>query len=99
MRCVLEARTKEASHGTSCDRSRWKGIPNCVRSSDGQIVEERRCRTATLPAYLATRPKSRIVVETCSEAFGIADAALTIGHEVRVVPGTLVRSWVSGRGV
>ena len=28
----------------------------CVRSSDGQIVEERRCRTATLPAYLATRP-------------------------------------------
>src|SRR5213078_3935763 len=26
--CVLEARTKEASHGTSCDRSRWEGIPN-----------------------------------------------------------------------
>jgi hypothetical protein len=64
----------------------------CVRSSDGQIVEERRCRTATLPAYLATRPPSRVVVETCSEPFGIADAALTIGHEVRVVPGTLVRS-------
>jgi hypothetical protein len=63
-----------------------------VRSSDGQIVEERRCRTATLPAYLATRPRSRVGVETCSEAFGIADAALGIGHEVRVVPGTLVRS-------
>jgi hypothetical protein len=29
------------------------------------------------------------VVETCSEAFGIADAALGLGHEVRVVPGTL----------
>src|ERR1700704_6376249 len=26
--CVLEARTKEASHGTLCDRSRWKGISN-----------------------------------------------------------------------
>ena len=64
----------------------------CVRSSDGQIVEERRCRTATLPAYLATRPRSRVVVETCSEAFRIADAALSSGHEVRVVPGTLVRS-------
>src|SRR5829696_4424754 len=64
----------------------------CVRSSDGQIVEERRCRTAMLPAYLATRPRSRVVVETCSEAFGVADAALGIGHEVRVVPGTLVRS-------
>jgi hypothetical protein len=43
----------------------------CVRSSDGQIVEERRCRTATLPAYLASRPRSRVVVETCSEAFGV----------------------------
>src|ERR1700731_154323 len=64
----------------------------CVRSGDGQIVEERRCRTAALPAYLATRPLSRVVVETCSEAFGIADAALDVGHEVRVVPSTLVRS-------
>src|SRR6267143_383569 len=26
--CVLEARTKEASHGTSCDRSRWKANSN-----------------------------------------------------------------------
>jgi predicted NBD/HSP70 family sugar kinase len=44
----------------------------CVRSSDGQIVEERRCRTAALPGYLASRPRSRVVVETCTEAFGIA---------------------------
>jgi transposase len=64
----------------------------CVRSSDGQIVDERRCRTAALPAYLAIRPWSRVVVETCSEAFGIADAALLAGHEVRVVPSTLARS-------
>lgn len=72
----------------------------CVRRSDGQIVEERRCRTAALPAYLATRPPSRVVVETCSEAFGIADAALSVGHEVRVVPATLVRSLgVGARGL
>lgn len=64
----------------------------CVRSRDGQIVEERRCRTATLPAYLASRAPSRVVVETCSEAFWVADAALAVGHEVRVVPATLVRS-------
>lgn len=64
----------------------------CVRSSDGRIVDERRCRTAALPAFLAARPRSRVVVETCSEAFGIADAALQAGHEVRVVPSTLVRS-------
>jgi transposase len=64
----------------------------CVRGSDGQIVDERRCRTAALPAYLASRPQSRVVVETCSEAFRIADVALIIGHEVRVVPATLVRT-------
>ena len=64
----------------------------CVRGSDGHIVEERRCATATLGSYLASRPKSRVVVETCSEAFAVADRALTIGHEVRVVPATLVRS-------
>jgi transposase len=33
-----------------------------------------------------------VVVETCSEAFRIADAALAAGHEVRVVPATLVRT-------
>jgi transposase len=32
------------------------------------------------------------VLETCSEAFRIADLALSYGHEVRVVPATLVRS-------
>ena len=55
--------------------------PICVRSGDGQIVEERRCRTSALPAYVADRPRSRVVVETCSEAFGIADTALRVGHE------------------
>jgi transposase len=64
----------------------------CVRGSTGQIVEERRCPTAALGKYLATRPPSRVVVETCSEAFAVADVALAVGHEVRVVPGTLVRS-------
>src|SRR5437016_5857657 len=64
----------------------------CVRASDGQMVEERRCPTATLGRYLAARPKSRVVVETCTEAFAVADAALAVGHEVRVVPATLVRS-------
>lgn len=64
----------------------------CARSSDGKIVEERRCRTTALAGYLASRPPSRVVMETCSEAFGVADAALKVGHEVRVVPATLVRS-------
>lgn len=64
----------------------------CVRNSEGHIVDERRWPTAVLGRYLATRPKSRVIVETCSEAFAVADAALAVGHEVRVVPATLVRS-------
>ena len=64
----------------------------CVRQAEGHIVEERRCRTAGLAAYLASRPPSRVIVETCSEAFRIADAALAAGHAVRVVPATLVRT-------
>jgi transposase len=71
----------------------------CIRARDGQVVEEKRCATKSLGKYLATRPKSRVIVETCSEAFGVADAALNVGHEVRVVPATLVRSLgVGARG-
>lgn len=63
----------------------------CVRGSDGNIVEERSCSTALLGEYLAKRPQSRVIVETCSEAFHVADQALALGHEARVVPATLVR--------
>jgi transposase len=64
----------------------------CVRSSDGTIVEERRHDTVQLKEYLARRPKSRVVVETCAEAFRVADVALELGHEARVVSATLVRT-------
>ncbi len=64
----------------------------CVRSSDGKILEEKRCDTLELKQYLTSRPKSRVVVETCAEAFGVADAARELGHEARVVPATLVRT-------
>ena len=64
----------------------------CVRGDDGTVVEERRWPTAELPAYLARRGPSRVILETCAEAFRIADAAKECGHEVRVVSATLVRS-------
>lgn len=71
----------------------------CVRSSGGEILEERRLPTRSLKEFLH-RPKSRVIVETCAEAFAIADAALEKGHEVRVVPGTLVRALgVGARGM
>src|SRR5512133_7460 len=72
----------------------------CIRQTDGDILLERRLRTAALKKYLATRPPSRVVVETCTEAFAVADAALAAGHQVRVVPAQLVRSLgVGARGV
>jgi transposase len=63
----------------------------CVRTADGKIVEERRCKTTELGGYLKARPKSRVVMETCAESFAVAAAAQAAGHEVRVVPATLSR--------
>src|SRR5690349_23841661 len=43
---------------------------------------------------------SRVVMETSSEAFRLADAAKLAGHDVRVVPATLVKTLgVGARGV
>src|SRR6185436_3165269 len=71
----------------------------CVRTAAGEIIDERRCSTASLGRYLAQRSGSRVIVETCAEAFSIADAAIAAGHQVRVVPATLVRSLgVGARG-
>jgi transposase len=72
----------------------------CVRSAEGQILEELQYGTSRLGSYLKKRPPSRVVLETCAEAFRIADTALELGHEVRVVPATLVPSLgVGARGV
>jgi transposase len=64
----------------------------CVRSVDGQILLEQKVATRTLGGFLKAQPQSRVVLETCAEAFRIADLAHDSGHEVRVVPATLVRS-------
>jgi transposase len=72
----------------------------CVRGPDGKIIEELRHRTARLGSYLKKRPPSRVILETSSEAFRIADTARELGHEVRVVPATLAPSLgVGARGV
>ena len=72
----------------------------CIRQPDGTIVEERKVPTRKLTEVVATWPTSRVVMETSAEAFRIADAAIAAGHEVRVVPGTLVRLLgVGERGV
>ena len=72
----------------------------CVRSSDGEILEEKRVGTQSLAKYLAGRPKSRVVMEACAEAFSIADAAMAAGHETVVVPASLAPALgVGDRGI
>lgn len=64
----------------------------CVRAEDGAILEEKRWPTRELGTYLAARPPSRVIVETCAEGFYVADLAARYQHQTRVVPATLVRS-------
>jgi transposase len=72
----------------------------CIREHDGSVLLERKIKTAAIKRFLKDRPKSRVVVETCAESFRVADGALELGHEVRVVPATLVRQLgVGHRGV
>lgn len=72
----------------------------CVRSHDGTVLLEKKHPTPRLSELMKTWPPSRIIVETGSEAFRIADAARIAGHQVRVVPASLVRQLGIGeRGV
>jgi transposase len=69
----------------------------CIRNGTGGIVLEERVSTAKLRRFL-DRPKARVILETCSETFGAADLALEYGHDVRVVPASLVKSLGVGAG-
>jgi transposase len=72
----------------------------CVRSASGQVLTEAKIDTRALRGFLGQLEKSRVVLETCSEAFTIAGYASSAGHEVNVVPATLARSLgVGQRGV
>jgi len=72
----------------------------CVRAPDGTIVEEKRYPTRLLDKLIKGWPQSRVIVETSAEAFRVADAAKAAGHEVRVVPATLVKTLgVGARGI
>jgi transposase len=72
----------------------------CVRSGDGQIVQEERRSTLGLQKYLATLEPAKVVLETCAEAFMVAEWARSAGHHVTVVPASLVRALgVGSRGL
>jgi transposase len=72
----------------------------CIRTPNGEIAEEKKVPTRRLPALLQSWTASRVILETSAEAFRIADAALESGHEVRVVPATMVKALgVGARGI
>lgn len=72
----------------------------CIRDASGTIVEERKVPTRKLVELVAAWQPSRVVMEASAEAFRIADAAIAAKHQVRVVPGKLIRLLgVGDRGV
>jgi len=72
----------------------------CVRASNGQIMEEVRWPTTSLGKFFEQQPHSRVILESSAEAFKVADAASAVGHDVRVVPATLVPTLgVGSRGI
>ena len=72
----------------------------CIRRANGEIVKEKKEKTHELRAFLSSRTAGRVILETCAEAFAVADDARASGHEVVVVPATLVRSLgVGERGI
>jgi transposase len=63
----------------------------CIRAGDGTLLEEGPVATKKLGEWLKTRPRSRVILETCAETFAVAELARQAGHEVRIVPSTLVQ--------
>jgi transposase len=97
---ALEAHNKETAMQHVAIDLGGRESQVCVRAESGQILDERKIATTRIDAYLKAQPRSRVVVETCAEAFYIADQALRSNHEVRVVPATLVPTLgVGSRGV
>lgn len=72
----------------------------CVRSADGTILVEKKHSTQKLEELMRSWEPSRVVLETSSEAFRVADSARKCGHEVRVVRSTLSKQLgVGERGI
>lgn len=72
----------------------------CIRGPDNQVLLEKRLPTDKLDAFFRERQPCRVILETCAEAFAVAVQAKAAGHDVRVVPATLVRALgVGQRGI
>src|ERR1700729_2110935 len=63
-----------------------------VRDQSGKVLERLSVETDALEGFLKKKAPGRVVMETCAEAFSVADQALAVGHEVRVIPSSQVRA-------
>ncbi len=71
----------------------------CVRDAVGKIVRELSCKTSSVTDVLP-EPPGRVILETCSEAFAIAEKIQARGLEAVVVPAVLApQLGVGHRGV
>jgi transposase len=72
----------------------------CIRDPRGKILHEKRLLTGDLQRFLKAQPLSRVVMETSSESFTVAEWARAQGHEVRIVAAAAVRALgVGARGL
>ncbi|MEO0814199.1 MAG: IS110 family transposase [Myxococcota bacterium] len=62
----------------------------CVCHPDGKILTEFPASTLGLSRALSEYPCSRVVLETCAESFSVSRQLAEDGHDVRIVPATLV---------
>ncbi len=73
-----------------------------ISTEDGRETGLSRCRVETgkLPAWLSRQPAGRVVMEACTQSPAVARAAVSAGHDTRVVPGNVVRALgVGARGI
>ena len=66
----------------------------------GTTLERTAVHTKDVCSWLKAQPQSRVVMEACTQSPAVAQAAKHAGHQVRVIPGNLVRALgVGARGI
>lgn len=69
-------------------------------AASGQVTARLQVPTRDLPDWLRRLPRSRVVMEACTQSPAIARASQAANHETVVVPGQLVRALgVGARGI
>jgi transposase len=68
-----------------------------IREADGTIITERKVDTDKIATYLPRDQPARVILETCAEAFAVADEVKKNGLQPVVVPSTLAPTLGVGR--